>query len=902
MKEPMFQERSPENEVSVARAIFNNVSEFDEELPFEKGDVLRVLSERPEIEGISDGWWLCVDRNGRKGLAPANRLQVMHRFDKGFFQVANPLFDDFYMFNQQSGSPFDDPFFRDRTRMFRNDIFGRFAPVRRMNSCDDALRGVGVVRNIPIRVEVGSSYGQSVEPKNTNSFVGGGPSRTNNASNGEGFQRRYSESSNGPSTPKELRRAMSSGRLSPTEVRAPFARNAADDEERRSIRSDISPQRTLVIPSTIPGKTIEIPLGSVSLNSSRQDLVPPPPPSRKERDGSPKPESQMEKLTQRLKNLAKPFRNPSHSNEALDRDRLRSASPDSSGISADITDSNSGEDAKRSSDLSSLSSVDPNSSISDSSEEAKLQPPAIVRHPRQPYLTRLTRENPVSTSVLQTMFDNIERPELKRFAEGSNGKEWLIPTTVEEDMRRNDSADWNIIPTTVTTVAPAKAVPGEIVDEAIQARKRIVCSKMSECLRVIENACAQINKVTAPQHWRAPHLLQVNLNSLRDAVTTAHEALDMFVDGTGRISIDRKNPKAEELDSLLKPLLDAKNHLASLRKSLDTAGWTVSVLSRDSESARTMDALEQFIAALHKAPSDCRRFLQWTQLLVPSPSVVFLSPMSNIKPELPKPINTSQPRMPERSSNSLGSPPFLDETKRLSSSSTSTVTSSDSSQPSSILVTKHNGDKPKGRVTFADEPRDRPSAASMDSSQDYPKPQQTNGSSRYGPSGMNRLQETRIIEEDDLESVVSEGESLYQDYAYLDDVVPGRSSGNGFNGISNGYNGNISDEDRQLVRFYAPQLDQHTESLSLAVEEFLGTVENSLPPREFVQKGKLIILAAHKLIYIGDTVSQCVSDQAASNSLRQCADRLCELLKECVKATKLASEEVGHQDLFNALD
>ncbi|RCN30289.1 hypothetical protein ANCCAN_23941 [Ancylostoma caninum] len=305
---------------------------------------------------------------------------------------------------------------------------------------------------------------------------------------------------------------------------------------------------------------------------------------------------------------------------------------------------------------------------------------------------------------------------------------------------------------------------------------------MSECLRVIENACALISKVTAPQHWRAPHLLQASLNSLRDAVTTAHEALDMFVDGTGRIAIDRKNPKAEELDGLLKPLLDTKNHLASLRKSLDSAGWTVSVLSRDSESSRSMDALEQFIAALHKAPSDCRRFLQWTQLLAPSPTVVFLSPMSNIKPELPKPINTSPPRMPERSSNSLGSPPFLDETKRLSSSSTSTVTSSDSSQPSSIL-------------------------------------------------------------------------------------------------------------DRQLVRFYAPQLDQHTESLSLAVEEFLGTVENSLPPREFVQKGKLIILAAHKLIYIGDTVSQCVSDQAASNSLRQCADRLCELLKECVKATKLASEE-----------
>lgn len=51
--------------------------------------------------------------------------------------------------------------------------------------------------------------GQSVEPKNTNNFAGGGvPNHPNNAGNGEGFQRRYSESSNGPSTPKELRRAM----------------------------------------------------------------------------------------------------------------------------------------------------------------------------------------------------------------------------------------------------------------------------------------------------------------------------------------------------------------------------------------------------------------------------------------------------------------------------------------------------------------------------------------------------------------------------------------------------------------------------------------------------------------------------------------------------------------------
>nr|CDJ89218.1 enhancer of filamentation 1-like [Haemonchus contortus] len=782
------------------------------------------------------------------------------------------------MFNQPSGSPFDDPFFRDRPRLLRRDVFDRIAvPVRRMNSCEDALRGV--VRNIPIHVE-------GAEKKNMDSFVG--EPAGYGTLNGGPFRRRLSDSGGselGIPSPRGFRRAMSSGRLSPSTL--PKTSNSqpqlsSDDDDRRTIRSDISPHRTLVIPSSVPGgKSIEIPLGSVSLSSSRQDLTFP----RNDRGRSPKPESQMEKLTQRLKNLAKPFRSPSR--QSNEREKTRCASPtDSSGISADITDSNSGEDTKRASDLSSLSSVDPNSSISDSSEEAKLQPPAVVRHPRQPYLSRLTRENPVSTSVLQTVFDNIERPDIKRFGENNNGKEWMtVPVSVEEDMRRNESPGWNLIPTTVTTPKPRP--PVDVKEEAIQSRKRIVCSQMSESLKAIDNACVQISKVTAPQHWRAPHLLQSNLNTLRDAITTAHDALGVFVDGTGRISIDRKNPKAEELDGYLKPLLEARSHLTHLRKNLDAVGWTVSVLSRDSESSRTMDTLDQFIAAIQKVPSDCRRLLQWTQLLVPSPTVVFLSPISDAKIETPILVSVAQPRATDRSPHLLGSPPFLDETKRLSSSSTSTVTSSDSSQPSSILVTKHSSDKPKGRVTFADEPRDRPSATPSQDNGECSKAPQLNGLQRYGPmSGPHRLQETRIIEEDDLESNVSEGENLFQDYAYLDDVVPGRS-----NAFNNAVNNSISDEDRQLVRFYAPQLDQHTESLSLAVEDFLGTVENNLPPREFVQKGKLIILAAHKLIYIGDTVSQCVGDRAASNSLRQCADRLCELLKECVRATKLASEE-----------
>ncbi|KAJ1361912.1 hypothetical protein KIN20_021297 [Parelaphostrongylus tenuis] len=101
---------------------------------------------------------------------------------------------------------------------------------------------------------------------------------------------------------------------------------------------------------------------------------------------------------------------------------------------------------------------------------------------------------------------------------------------------------------------------------------------------------------------------------------------------------------------------------------------------------------------------------------------------------------------------------------------------------------------------------------------------------------LNSLRKKRFLlrstASDELESVVSDRESLYQDYAYLDDAVPGRSN----TGVDYTVNNDINDEDRQLARFYAPKLDQHMDSLSLAVEGFLGTVENNLPQGTLFKK------------------------------------------------------------------
>ncbi|PAV90993.1 hypothetical protein WR25_21487 [Diploscapter pachys] len=1063
-----------------------------------------------------------------------------------FFQVANPLFEDFFMFNHRA-SPFDSPFDRNffnipERRIFPAGFRDRFEPVRRINSCDDALNMTGQVRHIPIKVIDGKSDNMpsSLHPSHSMSS----PSERR-----DGFppmpefdrriDRRFSDF---PTTPGAVRRTFSSGRVSPiggdpsdpffaapspspalstasvpvangsgpattsqtshplpnaamprrtngfpqkipVEVLPspspsnnstapfptppPFNNSSSDEDDRRSVRSAMTsmsdrPLRSLVIPSSVPGRSLEIPLGpgpspsrgssSLSLNGS--NVRPPPQNSsmndevRKEQLFEPRESreshnpSQMEKLTQRLRKMAgKPFRtlsplsSNSEGNREADRERTanqqkqpqpqaqnsapataalanpgtndkaadnagflsvrdkerdkeredqsgRTPSPSSSGIVADINENSSEE--KRVSDTSSLS--DQNSSLSENSDEHRPQIQQQAQIARNVPITvhgrlngnggterkelnggidridRLDRmgprpmQSPVTTgSLLQDFFDKIERPDIKKFGmpikPQSNGRgDWIIPTSIEEDMRRNASPHWNHVPTTIRN-----SNVGAILDEEVAARKRVICNKMGECLKMIETASEQINKITAPQQWRAAHILQGNLNGLRDAVTTIHESLDDFVDSTQRISIDRTNPKYVEISKLMAPLHESRSMIGSLRKSLDLGGWTVAVLARDSRNSAEAahlrvpsDPLEQFINYAKTVPSDCRRIYNWALSLVPSSTILFLSPSATVPPNSLNRAPFSHPTAPAQAKDTLEradrtndkngtklppihllDTPIMDDGKRLSGSSTSSgEATSTSSQPSSILVNtkSRNADKPRNKVTFADESGDRTSSGSSidNSSVEYASIRKLptvngsngsngssapatasavlrnlrNGSQTNGGSLLSHPPESRIIEEDDLESNVSDRESLFQDYAYLDDVVPGRASIRQSNGIArgNGHSNGVGeiendDEDRQLVRFYAPQLEQHTDALTLAVDEFLATVENNLPPREFVQKGKLIILAAHKLIYIGDSVSQCVQNRLRSTHLRKAADKLCSELQDCVQATKSAADE-----------
>uniref|UniRef100_A0A8C5T529 Breast cancer anti-estrogen resistance protein 1 n=1 Tax=Malurus cyaneus samueli TaxID=2593467 RepID=A0A8C5T529_9PASS len=98
-----------------------------------------------------------------------------------------------------------------------------------------------------------------------------------------------------------------------------------------------------------------------------------------------------------------------------------------------------------------------------------------------------------------------------------------------------------------------------------------------------------------------------------------------------------------------------------------------------------------------------------------------------------------------------------------------------------------------------------------------------------------------------------------------------------------------SSHDSRLLLFYSDQCETHFNSLLNAIDAFFSSVNSSQPPRIFVAHSKFIILSAHKLVFIGDTLARQMTTQDMCNKVMNSSNQLCELLKSVVLATKAAA-------------
>lgn len=100
----------------------------------------------------------------------------------------------------------------------------------------------------------------------------------------------------------------------------------------------------------------------------------------------------------------------------------------------------------------------------------------------------------------------------------------------------------------------------------------------------------------------------------------------------------------------------------------------------------------------------------------------------------------------------------------------------------------------------------------------------------------------------------------------------------------------LSLEDSELLSFYSSQSLSHLSCLADSIEALFTSVQGNQPPRVFVSRGKSLIVTAHKLVFIGDTLSRLLSSSDLKAKVTTSGARLCQALKAVVVATKGAAQ------------
>jgi len=97
----------------------------------------------------------------------------------------------------------------------------------------------------------------------------------------------------------------------------------------------------------------------------------------------------------------------------------------------------------------------------------------------------------------------------------------------------------------------------------------------------------------------------------------------------------------------------------------------------------------------------------------------------------------------------------------------------------------------------------------------------------------------------------------------------------------------LSASDREVMTYYSAQVRTLASAVESAVTEFCQlTTDGAVVPEVFVQTSKQVVVAGHKLVYIGDAVARHVTDDDVCNSVASAANVLCDCLKSVVITTK----------------
>ena len=127
------------------------------------------------------------------------------------------------------------------------------------------------------------------------------------------------------------------------------------------------------------------------------------------------------------------------------------------------------------------------------------------------------------------------------------------------------------------------------------------------------------------------------------------------------------------------------------------------------------------------------------------------------------------------------------------------------------------------------------------------------------------------------------------------DLLDGGPYGRAQNGFHSNHQRQVSspqplrDEDRELLERFCKQFDLIIPSLKESVDVFNDCIRDNEPPKDFVTKSKLTVVAAYKLVYVADTLTQKILHNETKAAILASSNRLTDSIKGLVSDTKTAA-------------
>ncbi|XP_020779466.2 enhancer of filamentation 1 isoform X2 [Boleophthalmus pectinirostris] len=392
----------------------------------------------------------------------------------------------------------------------------------------------------------------------------------------------------------------------------------------------------------------------------------------------------------------------------------------------------------------------------------------------------------------------------------------------------------------------------------------------------VEVAVGNLHTLTASPHWRTFAFMERHANDVRTILDRVRAAVaDFVVFGRGAVA----NATAlsdcslhSKLRRQLARLEDSQQIVIQIYQVLDNSGWAINALAT-SNSVRhnKTDDLDRFVMVSRTVPDDAK---QLASTISANGELLFRRSHAEGSPDEAHPALSSPP-----SDNESYGKPFP----------TTNLQDKDNMNHSEQCVKSWMEDYDyvhlQGKEDF-----ERQQKALLDKENIIKQSQVQLGQEQINQ--FKRLeQEVSKPVENDISQWISQ-----QRFGLTPNLTPKKPDPSApTTGPANpstptaSPSPQICSRDKQLLVFYSDQCGQHFLTLLSAMDAFFSCVSSGQPPRIFVAHSKFVILSAHKLVFIGDTLSRQVSTPELANRVMNASNVLCDLLKTVVGATKMAA-------------